>query len=363
MSLTNLPEKYKSKLRENATKARTKVAMKKEFDKDCDADKYEVLQDYIMLSFYNYLSGFLTKNTLDDNPQEHVKQTEIEIRDIESHQYIYLEDKHKDIDIDEKWLDQQNEYVRQLSTEQMFNLFGYTHNGDVFINNHIRGTFDVKNFERYLEKFNIKKHSYFPLFFPALRMISRFGKKYINFIFKQQPIDEGVKQKTLRLFEKDLKNTEKYIILVDVMKYFSYELFWISVLEQYRDSIEEIIQGAPPTTKRMMLYRGVKTDYYLTEYMKDRNRIHVSKGFVSTSSSITVASDFADPDIANCCFMRIYVPIGTKMLLLSGLSRYMHEVEFLLGHKSQFFITKSSTEKFCTETHDLKMRVSNLVII
>lgn len=369
-----------TKLVEKATKAKTKVAIKQERDIDCDADVSTILQKHKIFSFQKYLSEFLSNKTLNDRPTFRYRNVNTVFRELASHQYVYLEDKHKDMSVDIDWLKAQNDYISELSTEEMFNLFGYTYHGDAFINNYIRGTFIVEEFEKYLDKFSIsdKKlddeakeeyfkmlhEDYFPLFFPALNVLSKFGETSIHVIFKHQPTDEEVVRKTLRIIlDTKLQTTEKYMIMVDVMKHFSYERFWISVLELYRDSLQDIIKRAPATTKRMMLYRGVQTDFYLKDYMDKRNSIFVAKGFVSTSSSITVAADFVDYENEQCCFMRMYVPKGTRMILMSGISKFVHEVEFLLGDRSQFYITKSSTEKFCTSTYKLKMRVSDMVII
>jgi hypothetical protein len=61
--------------------------------------------------------------------------------------------------------------------------------------------------------------------------------------------------------------------------------------------------------------------------------------------------------------LRIHVPAGTRMLMLSGISEFTSEYEFLLGHKMQFFITKSGTEVFCKDTYDFKMRVTDMTVL
>lgn len=52
----------------------------------------------------------------------------------------------------------------------------------------------------------------------------------------------------------------RYMKLVAIAPKLSYDRFWILVLEDYRDSIENIISKAPPTPKPMVLYRGAESD-------------------------------------------------------------------------------------------------------
>jgi hypothetical protein len=60
--------------------------------------------------------------------------------------------------------------------------------------------------------------------------------------------------------------------------------------------------------------------------------------------------------------MRIYVPIGTHMVMMAGLTN-LDESEFLLGPRTQFYITKTAGYKFCISKHNLQMQVTDMVVI
>lgn len=350
-------------LRSKAKAAKNRVQQKQEMDKLCNSEIDHEMTTRMVVSFRDYLRNFLKDKTLDKHPAHFGREEKVTLQWVQANQYIYLRDKHASIPIDEQWLHAQNNYVRTLDTESMFNLFGYTNNGDRFVNSYCRGAFDQQQFFAYLEKFNVHGITYFCLFFPALRVATKYGQQTMHLIFAEPPSDMQM-QEMLKLLDPHITVSDKYVILVSMARHLSFERFWVSVLELYIDAIEMIIRNAPVTTAPLVLYRGVSTDYYLTKFMLNhRDRIHVANSFVSTSTSITVASDFIDYEGTKCCFIRIYVPPGSKMVYMQGVSYYNHESEFLLGHKSQFYITKSSTESFCKDTYNLKMRVSDLVVV
>ena len=136
------------------------------------------------------------------------------------------------------------------------------------------------------------------------------------------------------------------------------------MIQQYINDLDAIIDKSPPTTSPMVVYRGVKNDYYLKGAT---NHIYKTDSFVSTSINLSSALRFAGPD---CCFKRITLLPGTKTLLLAGISRYTNEVEFLLGSKAQFYITNKktsilrSTTNLCKDSIPSdKINVTDLVVI
>jgi len=348
-------------LRTKAERAKHKLELKKQHDKDCDINKYKINNAYKVHSFQDYLQNFMRLDHLDKEPQGHGRVVEGALEQIAKDEYIYLKDEHAHLSINQEWLRTQNEYIASLNKEQMFDLYGYTYRGDVFVNNYTRGTFDIDAFKEYLleDLHNAYEYEeYFPLFFPALQVLSLYGSETMHLVFDTPPSEEEIED-TMKLLDPVVPAVDKYIIMANIAYRFSYERFWVSVLETYKDRIEKLIRGSPATTERMVLYRGAKNDYFLSEFMLNhRQRIHVANSFVSTTSAITVLKNFVNKS-KGCCVMRLYVPVGTHALLLHGLTGF-GEAEFLLGHKTQFYITKSSTEKFCT---DKVMRVSDLVVI
>lgn len=359
-----IPESISNKLRKRAQTARERVKVQAELDKNCSADvKHSASITVTQVS--KFLDKFLDGGTL-DLPSAHpfVRKMTIDHRREFHKHHVYVDSSvdHDLLEVDQKWIKAQDDYILRLKKEQLFDLYGYTHQGDVFINNYIRGTFSVDDFKQYLEEFDIDYDDvYFCLFFPALRVLTRSHSHDMLALFLEKPsesdVDELIAIKNAQTYE------EKYIKLVAISPKLSYDRFWILVLENYRDSIEDIISKAPPTPKPIVLYRGVDSDYFLTKYMKNHvDRVHIANSFVSTSSSVDVVNKFINL-LNKCCFMRLYVPAGTRMIMMMGVSRYALEAEFLLSHKSQFYIKKTRVEKFCKGTLNSEMRTTTLIVI
>jgi len=352
-----------NKLKAKATAAREKLEHKAQHEQDCDMYEDHMIKGYKIASIARFLAGFNKNGTLDLRPEQYFRDVNINLREANKTEYIFLQDKHEEYDLDKKWMKAQNDYIRSLTTESLFNIYGYSYNGDTFVNNYLRNTFNIDEFKEYLKKLDITSQDYFPLFFPAVKVLSKFGKESMSIVFDDANPSDKAKEAFMHVIDKTVTPWAKYNLLLSFAHMLSYERFWISVIETYISDIQAIINGAPATTSPMVVYRGVESDYFLTKFMTDhRNRVHVANSFVSTTSSVHVANEYASHD-TQCCFMRIYVPVGSKMLLMAGCSRFSTEAEFLLGHRTQFYITKSRTEKFCTNTYDLNMRVTDLVMI
>jgi hypothetical protein len=356
-------DKITAKLKSKAVQAKTKIQTKKEKERHCDNNVSRVKrEEYEITELYPFLSNFLLRNTLNSTSTGRVnKKIMIEVR---NQDWVLQNSKHVHLKIDKDWLKAQDDYVKSLSTEDLFNIYGYTHKGDVYVNHYLRGSLDIKQFMSDIQEFAqlASEYDYFPLFFPALRVVARYSFQQLDILFQTPPMQKD-KVTLSRLNHNNVSNTMKYEFLSSIADMLSFDRFWVSVLEEYVQCLDKIIRNAPPTTEHMILYRGVTTDYYLTKFMMDhRDRIHVANSFVSTSSSITQATDFVDFD-TSCCFTRIYVPKGTRMILMAGISKY-DEAEFLLNHRTQLYITKSGTEDFCKDsTHKFRMRVTDVVTI
>lgn len=351
------------RLKTKAASARSIAQRKAQHDKDCEMYEFKLLQNYNIYSLHDYLKNFYHKGFLDQSPHAFGNILKTTLRQVSKAQYIYLKDKNEEADIDSTWLQKQNDYIASLETQQIFDLYGYTYKGDTFVNQYSRDTFDVDVFMEYLnnELPNEAEEDYFPLFFPALHVVSLYGPKTINLIFESKNPPDSHIQDALKLLDPTSSYTEKYALLAQTAYRFNYHRFWVSVLEQYKQRLDDIIRNAPVTTSRMILYRGVRDDYFIPKSMLElRDRVHIARSFVSTTSSVGVLQRFTTYN--ECCVMRIYVPVGTRMVMLAGLTN-MDEAEFLLGARTQFFITKTSSQKFCTNKHNLQMKVTDMVVI
>lgn len=370
--MDSVSQRVKDKLRSNALSSKIRVKAMAEKDKECSMrDEMHVSKYGDFTSLTKYLSGFLTSGTLDISSAHAFAVKEREpYRMAEKKEYIFVDqtvDKAA-LDLDSKWLESQDKYVMKLKKEQLFDLYGYSFDGDRFVNNYLRGTFNVEHFIQYLQTFDSTSSRYFALFFPALRVLQRFGTmpEMVRLIFHKTPTDTDIEEVHDILISET--NVIKYKKLIALAPKLSFERFWTSVLEDYVEALEDIIRNAPPCKDTMVIYRGVDSDYFLTDFMKNHtDRIHIAKSFVSTSSSVSIANQFVNYD-KKCCFIRLYIPAGTRMVMMIGVSRFQ-ESEFLLGHKSQFYITKARMEKFCKRKHfggredAFEMRTTSVVVI
>lgn len=357
--------KIQSKMLQKAEASKTRVKQNAERDQHCDSEDLHIAMKGRITMLFNFLSGFLKRKTLDlPSAQPYSRMVSLMYREAQNRHRVFV-DKSTDqaaLEIDPKWLKAQDDYILRLKPDQLFDLFGYTFNGDVFVNNYLRESFSVPEFMEYLRTFDIAQDVYFALFFPAMRVLKRFSKTpdIIRTIFDHTPSDVEV-QNVMAIVAAE-SNVMKYMSLIAVAAKLSWDRFWKVVIEDYIDSLDTIIRGAPVTPKPMVLYRGVKDDYILKDYKNDKSLcVHVSKSYVSTSASVAVADDFVDYE-NKCCFIRLHVPAGAQMIMMMGVSSY-NEAEFLLRRRTQFYIQKARMEKFCQGTYNLEMRTTNLLLI
>jgi hypothetical protein len=273
--------------------------------------------------------------------------------------------------IDNEWLDKMNKYIINLSTKDIFTIRGYTSFAYYIVNNFLQGI--------YFSKFN-----YYPFIFQAINIIEKVKDfksiltQNIDFMIIvgdyiliendriYDPSFNG-KYKISEIFEKittikDLTMVTKFKLMFSICKYLS-DNFWKDVINDYINDLNSIIDKSPVITKKMIVYRGVKDDYYLNGI---KNHIYKTNTFVSTSINLPSALKFAN---SNCCLKRITLLPGSRALLLEGITVIPNEIELLIGTKSQFFITNNknlislSTKNMCNDNKDYRITVSDLVVI
>jgi hypothetical protein len=133
----------------------------------------------------------------------------------------------------------------------------------------------------------------------------------------------------------DLKTA--YGIFIHIMKYFPYS-WWEHVMTLFAEDLKRIIAGAPPVRKKMVIYRGVNDDYYLKGSEK---ALYKNTCFVSCTVSPYHALRYLRNQ--KCCFKRLTVYPGQRMLFISGISCYPREMEFVLNMDTRMYIHKKQT--------------------
>lgn len=285
--------------------------------------------------------------------------------------------------IDFKWLKDMNDYMTSLTTKQIYTIIGYTHFGDTVANNYMRRSLNKQRFTIDLASYERWGPVYFPLFFQAIEFLEesndvtkllKDGKDAdveIQGLVFNQPLADASFVGTKKVSEiltnmkskKNLKFSDKYLILYKVSRFLSFSEFWQPVIRNYIRDLDGIIDNAPAVRTPTIVYRGVKDDYFL----KGRDgHVYRNNSFSSTSLNMGAALRFAN---SKCCFKRITLLPGTKVLLIAGVSKYKNEIEILLGSKAQFYITKEKTHiprdttKMCKPTTAESIQVTDIVVI
>ena len=98
--------------------------------------------------------------------------------------------------------------------------------------------------------------------------------------------------------------------------------------------IDGIFKSVPPLTENVIVYRGIKSSFMI-------DASFIEKSFVSTTVDTSIASEYANQ---KCCFFKIYIPKGTRVIPLVSCSENASELEVLLPRNSHF--------KFTSLAHD-----------
>jgi hypothetical protein len=258
--------------------------------------------------------------------------------------------------VDMTWLKDMNNYIMNLSTKDIYTIIGYTFYGDTVSNNYMRRRLNKQMFMNELSAYDKWISVYYPLFFQAVdyldkdvsdvKKILRDGKDnkvtvpgtvgYVALSDKTLANKQMEVSEVLKLLKNNttMKTSDKYLIFYAIGRFLSFSEFWQNVIRLYIQDLETIIQKAPALKKPLVVYRGVKDDYYLKG---QEGNVYTTDGFVSTSINLGSALRFAG---VKCCFKRITLLPGTRTLLLAGVSKFKQEFEILLSNKSKFYITK-----------------------
>ena len=272
-----------------------------------------------------------------------------------------------DYSVNTDWFKEMNNYINTLPKEDIFTILGYTYHGDEWANNHMRGKFQQTQFYSGLKSvMNTWLSAYMPVFFQAKSILHR--KNFIPslYVFKDDPVkllnppayshkyDPRLTSKEFKVSEmlellnkeQDLSNSNIYMVLAS-MGFNLKPIFWMESIELFAKDLNRIIMGSPPLKTKLVVFRGVKNDYYLKG---SNNNYYKNRGFVSTSLSYKLAKSFSG---GLCCLKRIVLLPGSRALFISGLSRFPHEIELLLPVDTIFYIRNAKkTLPYYTSDHD-----------
>jgi hypothetical protein len=261
---------------------------------------------------------------------------------ISSHFYRHILQSEKNQDmIDTKWFISMQDYISKLSDRQRYAIYSYTYKGDVYVNRLERGqTIDYNEislstiFFEFVHTMSLGVESAGSIFksyqsdaqFEAFKMIRVWDEQNYNELLNDR---SGVKMFVFRnKFIRDMKSVNFR------------PRFMKMLVEKLADTISGVISGAPPTTKTMVVFRGVKDSFFTANdfSVKPKNEVFKNKGFVSTAINHRTALTQFTSIPAACCFKVITVLPGTRCLPIMGLTAFAGETEILFNRNVKFII-------------------------
>ena len=205
------------------------------------------------------------------------------------------------------------------------------------------------------EKEDYESKYYYPLFYQIYDLIkSKYMKTPEKVIDKSYKPVYDIWTKLIKMMRAKKANMfDIYKLLLDMVSLKPGTLkneFGIEAMNMYVKDLERIIKNSPKLDKKMIVYRGVDSDYF----MEDRklNVYFKNKNFLSTSLNPAVALHFSfevNPDYnpkkrENCCISEITLLPGTRCIWISGMSEYPAENEVLLNNGTTYLIRSNKVE-------------------
>jgi hypothetical protein len=114
------------------------------------------------------------------------------------------------------------------------------------------------------------------------------------------------------------------------------------VYKTYAEKLDKAFEDSPLTKESITVYRGISSKNFITDVLS----------YISTTYNL----DRAKRRVGNnCCFLKILIPSGSKILPIENISEYPYEKEILLPRVGELIITNID--------YDDKVKVYNLVYI
>lgn len=252
----------------------------------------------------------------------------------------YGYDLENEFDIDYVWYSKNLKYLEKLSLFDKLIVMGYTYNGDVYANFYLQDRFeDLREYineKIYMDKINDRK--LFPLYITAKTIINS-EYKNIDVYFVPGRMIKDVKEFKIAINDMiAYSDVIFYDMLLDIADCFSVD-FWIKNVALFCDSLDRIIKNSPPIEKKMIVFRGAKDKYW----KKENSDLYHNNTFMSTSFNMKVPFDFAEGE---CCYKKIILNPGMRVLFIDPLSQISEENEILIGLNNSFKIIYNNINRY-----------------
>lgn len=223
--------------------------------------------------------------------------------------------------IDPKWFHKMNTFLSTLSNRKRLVVFGYTNNSHFHVNPFLfEKDYDMKRFYKWYVS---NGHRVNPFFYQLLDAVTT--RPFAD-LLTDETKDDGSRFLILSCRDTTVLMSQKYQMIHDLCMKRRFRLDVIRhAFTAFISELQEIIYESPPLEKDMILYRGTRTDYFLTG---SKNRTYKNSSFLSC----TISSQHAVLYMVSlkCCLHRLLVPKGTHVLFVGGNTVYKNELEFVL---------------------------------
>jgi len=203
------------------------------------------------------------------------------------------------------WFKKSIEYTKNLSNNDKYILFSYTHTGDRVINMLIREP--EKKYDAYKILLTMKDILIAP------QLFSMFPDLYSDDMF-------------MNIYTLSMKGKETIHTIMETNKLLDITIpsFNVELMDKLVktciDDLRRIIYNGLRNDKPMILFRGIQSDYLSTSNIPKE-----LKGFQSTTYNIEIAKTFKE-----CCIYEVILMPNTPCIVLEDISDYCREREILI---------------------------------
>ena len=285
-----------------------------------------ILDDFVVTKGYNFIP-YLSK---DEIPFETKLTTIFSLYFNNYNQANALNLFYKNFEVPEDWVISTNRYLQSLSTYDKFTILGYSYHSFDYINTYLRGLMNETKLKRLLQQHKSITKYIFPFFSQVYFLLPE-----AEIPKDQEKTKIVIRSKTKTLVTwldavRKMNKSDAYNILLHIQQHFPYS-FWVKVMDLFTSDLKRIINGSPPVTETLTIYRGVKDDYFLNG---SKDKFYKNNTFVSCSLNPYHSLKYVPK---TCCLKRISILPGSRALLMAGLSHY-NEYEVVLNVDSIFYI-------------------------
>jgi len=237
---------------------------------------------------------------------------------------------YEDPEID-AWLREQVAFINELSSREQDILKSYTRNGDVLVNNYLRGTLYEDSRDLVAASLRIPVDMYdrpIALGYSVLDQLSSILKRKDIVVFGRLK-----KKDDFLLYSGELNTFEMREFMMANLDYFGQAIHLGPLIEQYRRELTAILEKAPRPPHAFRVYRGLNSESHLTS-LTFRN-----VDFLSTSMSPEWATLLFTRTLDGalvsrkhrCCMYELNVDPDVPCLYMQSLSQYPDEYEMLIA--------------------------------